>query len=74
MDEADFRAGNKVHTPLLAIWGSKSHTGTVYDHVLEIWRTYATNVVGGPIDCGHYVPEEAPEPTLTRLLQHFPSA
>jgi haloacetate dehalogenase len=74
MDEADWRAGNKVRTPLLAIWGARSHTGTVYDDVLAIWRTYAANVVGGPIDCGHYVPEEAPEPTLRWLLKHFASA
>jgi haloacetate dehalogenase len=71
MDEADWRAGHQVQTPLLAIWGAKSHTGTVYDDVLAIWRSYAAEVSGGPIDCGHYVPEEAPEPTLKWLLEHF---
>jgi haloacetate dehalogenase len=71
MDEADFRAGNKVRTPLLAIWGGRSHTGTVYKDVLAVWRDYASNVRGGSIDCGHYVPEEASEATLTWLLEHF---
>ena len=54
-----------------SIWGAKSHTGTVYDDVLAIWRSYAAELSGGPIDCGHYVPEEAPEATLERLLEHF---
>ena len=71
MDEADWRAGHKVQTPLLAIWGAKSHTGTVYDDVLAIWRSYAADVTGGSIGCGHYVPEEAPEATLGWLLKHF---
>ena len=71
MDERDWQAGHRVACPLLAIWGAKSHTGTVYGDVLGIWRTYATAVTGGPIDCGHYVPEEAPEATLRWLLEHF---
>jgi haloacetate dehalogenase len=74
MDEADWRAGNKVRAPLLAIWGAKSHTGTVHGDLLGIWRDYASDVRGGAIDCGHYVPEEAPEPTLKWLLEHFTSA
>jgi haloacetate dehalogenase len=71
MDEADWQAGHKVACPLLANWGAKSHTGTVYGDVLGIWRTYADAVTGGAIDCGHYVPEEAPEATLRWLLEHF---
>jgi hypothetical protein len=59
MDEADRKAGHKVACPLLVLWGAKSHTGTVYGDVLGVWRDYATEVTGGPIDCGHYVPEEA---------------
>jgi len=74
MDEADWQSGNKVTCPLLVVWGAKSHTGTVYGDVLGIWRTYANAVAGGPIDCGHYVPEEAPEATLRWLLEHFASA
>jgi len=71
MDEADRKAGRKVGCPLLVLWGAKSHTGTVYGDVLAVWRDYATEVTGGPIDCGHYVPEEAPDETLRWLLRHF---
>src|SRR5215469_5505809 len=68
MDEADWRTGRKVTMPLLALWGAKSHTGAVHGDLLPIWRTYADGVTGGPIECGHYVPEEAPEPTLKYLF------
>jgi haloacetate dehalogenase len=71
MDTADWQAGNKVTCPLLAIWGARSHTGTVHGDVLAVWRTYGSNVTGGPIDCGHYVPEEAPDATLRWFLDHF---
>jgi haloacetate dehalogenase len=71
MDTADFSAGRKVECPLLVVWGARSHTGTVHGDVLGVWKAYAGNASGGPIDCGHYVPEEAPEATLDWLLRHF---
>jgi len=36
-----------------------------------VWKEYGGDVTGGPIDCGHYVPEEAPDETLRWLLRHF---
>ncbi len=74
MDDADFRAQHKVECPLLVVWGARSHTGTVYGDVLSVWRQYAMDVSGGAIDCGHYVPEEAPEETLRYFLIHFGAA
>jgi haloacetate dehalogenase len=71
MDEADRKAGHKVGCPLLVLWGAKSHIGTVYGDVLAVWRDYAREVTGAPIDCGHYVPEEAPDETLRWLVRHF---
>jgi haloacetate dehalogenase len=71
MDDADFKADRKVKPPLLAVWGGRSHTGKVYGNLLPVWRSYADNVTGGPIACGHYVPEEAPDETLGWLFKHF---
>ncbi|HEV2300090.1 MAG TPA: alpha/beta hydrolase [Stellaceae bacterium] len=71
MDAADREAGRRVECPLLVLWGAKSHTGTVHGDVLSVWRDYAREVSGGPIDCGHYVPEEAPQETAAALLRHF---
>ena len=69
MDTAD--RDRKVETPLLVIWGAKSHTGTVHGDVLSVWKDYATTVEGGPIACGHYVPEEAPDETYAWFVRFF---
>lgn len=72
MDEADYAAGRRVECPLMVIWGTRSHTGTVHGDLRPIWQDYATSSVEGVlIDCGHYVPEEAPEATLVALLGFF---
>ncbi len=71
MDDADFKADHKVECPLLVVWGARSHTGSVHGDVLAVWKNYATNANGGPIQCGHYVPEEAPDETLRHFLGHF---
>jgi haloacetate dehalogenase len=71
MDTADFESGNKIEMPVLVVWGANSHTGKVYGDVLDIWRRYATYVRGGPISCGHYVQEEAPQETLKWFMEFF---
>jgi haloacetate dehalogenase len=73
MDEADHKAGRKIACPLLVTWGARSHTGTVHGDVLAVWRNYATSATGGPIDCGHYVPEEAPDAVFDAFMRHFRS-
>jgi haloacetate dehalogenase len=40
-----------------------------YD-VEAVWRKYATDVKGKPLDAGHFLAEERPEDT-TRELQNF---
>ena len=72
MDEADW--GRKVACPTLVLYGARSHTGAVFDDVLAVWRDYAEDVTGGPLDCGHYVPEHAPDETLDWFLRFFASS
>jgi haloacetate dehalogenase len=67
LDEADRKAGNRIQCPLLALWGAKGHMERWYD-VLEVWRAWANDVQGHALDCGHYLPEEAPEATLAALM------
>jgi haloacetate dehalogenase len=66
LDEADRKAGNRIRCPLLALWGAKGHVHRWYD-VLEVWRDWADQVQGQPLDCGHYLAEEAPDATLAAL-------
>jgi haloacetate dehalogenase len=49
-----------------ALWGANGHLDRWYD-VLEVWRAWADDAQGQALDCGHYLPEEAPEATLEVL-------
>jgi haloacetate dehalogenase len=69
-DEADHRAGRRIACPVLALWGRKNHLERWYD-VLAVWRDWAADVTGRALDCGHYLPEEAPEETEAELRAFF---
>ncbi|TDD82691.1 alpha/beta fold hydrolase [Actinomadura rubrisoli] len=65
-DEAD-RGRRRITCPTLALWSRGGAVAEWYDP-LEIWRTWCEDVRGGPVQCGHFIPEEAPEETLRHLL------
>lgn len=69
-DEAD--RSRKVQCPLLVLWGSKGFVHRSYD-VLEVWRDYAEHVEGRALDCGHFLPEEAPEAVCEELSRFLAS-
>jgi haloacetate dehalogenase len=66
-DEAD-RGKRRITCPTLALW---SHTGAVatWYQPLDVWKTWADDVQGGPIAAGHFLPEEAPDETARRLIE-----
>jgi haloacetate dehalogenase len=39
--------------------------------VLETWKTWAEDVGGRSLDCGHYLAEEAPDETYEELHDFF---
>jgi haloacetate dehalogenase len=59
LDEAD-RGKRRIECPLLALWGAHGALGKWYD-VLDVWRTWAVDVRGRSLPCGHYLAEEAPD-------------
>ena len=72
MDTEDFQNHNHIDCPSLIIWGKDSHTGKVYGDLLKIWGEYVSaELIGGEIDCGHYVIEECPKETADWLVRHF---
>jgi haloacetate dehalogenase len=71
LDEAD-RGNRKIAAPLLALWGSRGALQNWYD-VLAIWRDWADDVRGRPIESGHFIPEEAPDETYQELRAFFTS-
>lgn len=69
-DEADRAAGRRITTPLLVLWGGRGLGGGAAS-TLDIWRQWATDVEGGELKGGHFLPEEAPQETLAALTAFF---
>ena len=55
---------------MLALWGSHGNLDEWYD-VVGIWREWAAEVRGQALECGHYLPEEAPDETCAELRAFF---
>ena len=66
-DRADRDAGRRLATPLLALWGGQGVVARCFEPLAE-WRRVADDVRGGPLPCGHYIAEEAPDALLAEVL------
>jgi haloacetate dehalogenase len=62
-DSAD--KGRKIACPTLVLW---SHSSWAAFDVMEVWKQCADNVQGSVLDCGHFLPEEAPDETARHLI------
>jgi haloacetate dehalogenase len=69
-DRAD--RGRKINTPVLALWGARAVVGKLFDCLVD-WREVANRVTGRAIDCGHFLPEEAPLETLAEIERFISS-
>ncbi|HEY0998702.1 MAG TPA: alpha/beta hydrolase, partial [Streptosporangiaceae bacterium] len=69
-DEADRAAGRRIGRPLLFLWAKQDDMEDLYGDPLAIWRDWADDVRGQPVDCGHHIAEEAPT-ELAALLAAF---
>jgi haloacetate dehalogenase len=61
--------GRKLAVPVLALWGKQGVIEARFD-CLRDWREVAKDVSGRALPCGHFLPEEAPEPTR-REIERF---
>lgn len=66
-DEADRRTGRGVACPLLVVWAAQDDLEDLYGDVLAVWRPWAENLRGAPIDSGHHMAEEAPQELVAEL-------
>ena len=64
-DEADLE--RKLACPLLALWGSKGIIERCFSPLSD-WQERAGSVSAKALDCGHYLPEEAPDALLEELF------
>ena len=67
-DEADIGAQNKIECAMLLLWGLDEYSK---EEMEEAWRPLAGDITAKPLDCGHFVTEEAPEQTLDALRSFF---
>ncbi|SEL63703.1 alpha/beta fold hydrolase [Nonomuraea pusilla] len=67
-DDADRAAGRRPACPTLCLWSAKDDLEDLYGDPLEVWRGWAADVRGGPLDCGHHMAEEAPGELAEALL------
>ncbi|RBR26379.1 uncharacterized protein FIESC28_00784 [Fusarium coffeatum] len=73
LDEAkeDLKAGRKIKSPLLVLWGKHGVIEKGFDAVQE-WRDVAdegVEVRGRSVESGHYIPEQAPDEVLTAIKE-----
>ena len=67
LDREDFDAGRRLSCPVHFLWGARRGSGGPKGNVdpLETWRRWSGKVTGGPVDCGHFLPEEAPDRVIS---------
>lgn len=66
-DRTDREAGKRLTMPLLVLWGEQGVVHRCFQPLQE-WQRVALDVDGGPLPCGHYIAEEAPDALLARAL------
>jgi haloacetate dehalogenase len=66
-DRSDRERGVRLGVPLLALWGRDGVVHRCFKP-LDEWRQVADDVRGGPLPCGHYIAEEAPDALLAQVL------
>jgi haloacetate dehalogenase len=73
-DAADRAAGHRIACPVLVLWSGRGPLNSWYDAAggpLALWQAWADDVRGGPLDGGHFFPEEIAERTAGELARFF---
>ena len=70
-DRRDLR--RKLRMPVLVLWGKHGVIERMFDPLAD-WREVARDVRGRALACGHFLPEEAPGPTLRELRRFLRGA
>lgn len=60
-DDEDRVRGRRLRCPVLFLWATGDDMGEHYDDPVAIWRDWADEVSGSPIESGHHMAEEVPE-------------
>jgi len=52
---------------MLCLWAKQDDLETLYGDVLGVWASWASDLRGGSLDCGHHMAEEKPVELAARL-------
>ena len=69
-DDGD-RGRRRIACPLLALWSAGGALPRFYGDVLEVWRPWAEDVTGRPVDGSHFLVEDAPEQIASIFNEFF---
>jgi haloacetate dehalogenase len=67
-DEQDITRGHRIGCPTLVLWGSDEYAEA---DMRAAWSEIAMDVTLAPVDCGHFVTEEAAQQTLRAMIDFF---
>jgi haloacetate dehalogenase len=67
LDEADRDAGTRIQCPVQLVWATEGSLVEIADP-LAVWEPWCTRLTGGPIESGHFIPEENPAALIERTL------
>jgi len=73
-DCADRDAGRRITCPMLILWSGRGPLNSWYEAEggpLALWRDWAHDIQGHPVDGGHFFPEEVPGLTIHLLSGFF---
>ena len=68
-DRADLAMARKIACPVLACWSDTFVGQGKSADPLATWRNYAADVRGFAVECGHFIPEEAPDSIAGPIAQ-----
>jgi haloacetate dehalogenase len=68
LDDADRDAGRTIACPVQVLWAQNGALPHFYPDVLDVWRPWAPDLRGGPVDASHFLAEDRPEETTAALL------
>jgi len=69
-DDADRASGRMLTCPTHVAWSTHDDMEQLYGDVLEVWRPWASDLSGRPIDGGHHMAEENPSDLAVAITEH----
>ncbi|GAB2954820.1 alpha/beta hydrolase [Micromonospora polyrhachis] len=68
-DDADRAAGRRIGCPTLVLWSTRDDMQQLYGDVVAVWRNWAEDVRGAPVESGHHMAEDAPVELTEKIVE-----